>query len=299
MTAPPALRPVPTLPAAVWTAREAAHAERADALTRAHRERRAEHRRHPVEDFLYTYYPTKPGQLRVWHPGVSVALEGAAEHARRRWYTSRRDGSVTLDVPGFLADRGDAVGYIHHLVRATRARPARLSCFGLHEWAMVYRAEQQEVRHPVPLRLGAEGTDEVVRSHPLRCTHFDAFRFFTDEAEPRNELRLTRADQPELEQPGCLHAGMDVYKWASKLGPAVPGELLLDAFELARDIRELDMRASPYDLTAWGYTPVPIETAEGKATYVAAQREFAERANSLRDRLLAVTATLTACMPPE
>ena len=29
----------------------------------------------------------------------------------------------------------------------------------------------------------------------------------------------------------------------------VPGELMLDAFELARDIRELDMRASPYDLT--------------------------------------------------
>ena len=41
---------------------------------------------------------------------------------------------------------------------------------------------------------------------------------------------------------------MDVYKWAVKLGPLVPGELLLDAFELAREIRRLDMEAAPYDL---------------------------------------------------
>src|SRR5699024_9883355 len=159
-------------------------------------------------------------------------------------------------------------------LRGTLGRPGRFNCFGLHEWAMVYRA--QEVRHSqVPLRLGQEGTDEVVRSHPLRCTHFDAFRFFTDEAAPRNERRLDRASQMDLEQPGCLHANMDTYKLALKLGPAVPGELLLDTFELARDIRELDMRASPYDLREWGYQPVPIETAAGKATYVAAQREFA------------------------
>ncbi|WP_159623158.1 3-methyladenine DNA glycosylase [Ruania rhizosphaerae] len=275
---------------AQWQPRAQAHAERADALTREYRERRQARQRHPVEDFLFTYYPTKPAQLRVWHPGTGRALVEAPEHARRRWYSSQ-EGVVSLDEPGFLAERGDAVRFVHDLVSRTRARPARLSCFGLHEWAMVYRTE--DVRHAqVPLRLGAAGTDEVVRSHPLRCTHFDAFRFFTDPAIPRNERELTRADQPALEQPGCLHAGMDVYKWAMKLGPAVPGELLLDAFELARDIRALDMRASPYDLRDWGYEPVPIETADGKATYVAAQREFAERANGLRDRVLEVTSSL-------
>jgi hypothetical protein len=81
---------------------------------------------------------------------------------------------------------------------------------------------------------------------------------------------------------------MDLYKWAVKSGPIVPGELLLDAFTLARDIRELDMRASPYELTAWGYDPVPIETPEGKADYVRAQRGFAERAGVVRERLLAI-----------
>ena len=90
-----------------------------------------------------------------------------------------------------------------------------------------------------------------------------------------------------MEQPGCLHAGMDVYKWAYKLMPAVPSELLLDCFELARSIRELDMRASPYDLSDLGYLPVPSSPA-GKAEYVAAQRRFAHDAQLLRGRMLEV-----------
>jgi hypothetical protein len=81
---------------------------------------------------------------------------------------------------------------------------------------------------------------------------------------------------------------MDLYKWAYKLLPAVPSELVVDAFVLARDVRELDMRASPYDLSALGYPPVPIETAEGKAEYVATQRVFAERGRAITARLLAV-----------
>src|SRR5664279_2710834 len=48
------------------------------------------------------------------------------------------------------------------------------------------------------------------------------------------------------------------------------------------------MRASPYDLSALGYRPVAIETAEGKAEYVAAQREFGRAAQLLRERLPAV-----------
>ncbi len=79
---------------------------------------------------------------------------------------------------------------------------------------------------------------------------------------------------------------MDLYKWAHKLVPAVSSELVLDCFELARDIRTLDMRAAPYDLRELGYEPVPIETAEGKAAYVAEQRAFAQRGQVLRERLI-------------
>jgi len=94
------------------------------------------------------------------------------------------------------------------------------------------------------------------------------------------------------EQPGCLHAGMDLYKWAGKLGPLIPGELLLDCFELARDIREVDMRASPYDVSAYRaadgepLAPIAIETPGGKREYVTLQRAFTRRANALRRRLL-------------
>jgi hypothetical protein len=51
---------------------------------------------------------------------------------------------------------------------------------------------------------------------------------------------------------------MDLYKWAYKLVPLVPAELVADCFALARDVRVLDMRASPYDLAALGYHPVVV-----------------------------------------
>jgi hypothetical protein len=279
---------VTLLPLTEWQALERAHRERADALTAGHRDRAARGERHPVEDFLFTYYSYKPAVLRRWHPGAGVELADAVstERAAWRWYApGEAPGALTVDVAAFRDDKRELVTTIERLLRATAQRPAAFGCFGLHEWAMVYR--QGEHRHPVPLRLGQQATDEIVEAHDLRCTHFDAFRFFTDDAVPRNRTALSRESQPAVEQPGCLHANMDVYKWAVKLGPLTPGDLLLDAFELARDIRYLDMQASPYDMRAWAGDPVQIETPEGKAEYVRRQREFADRAQALRARLLA------------
>lgn len=274
-----------SLPRTDWLERESAHQARADALTAEHRRRAARGEKHPVWDFLFTYYSYKPAQLRRWHPGAGVELEQAPERLSWRWYSPgvTRDGA-TPDAAVFAHEKADLAGLIERMLRRTASRPGQFGCFGLHEWAMVYRADEH--RHAVPLRLGQAGTDLVVESHDLRCTHFDAFRFFTPEAVPRNRTELTRDDQPLFEQPGCLHAGMDLYKWAVKLGPLVPGELLLHAFELARDIRLLDMQAAPYDLAPWGIVPVPIETAEGKAEYVRQQRVFAERGARLRSELL-------------
>ncbi|MGW8437341.1 3-methyladenine DNA glycosylase [Nocardiopsis sp. NPDC055879] len=270
------------------------HAERVDALTADHLRRRREGEPHPVEDFLFTYYNLKPARLRRWHPGVGTALagEGARERLSERFYTELDGGGVGLDVPAFLAAR-PVLDFVERLLSAVASRPAHLGCFGLHEWAMVYRTS--EVRHGrVPLRLGNEGTDRVVESHRIQCSHFDAFRFFTEPARPRNALSPTRETQVDLDQPGCLHANMDLYKWAYKLTPAVPSELIVDCFELSREIRTLDMRASPYDLREWGYEPVRIETAEGKASYMEHQRDFAERGAVLRERLLTVCRRLRA-----
>lgn len=279
--------PLPTLPSTQWRSRAEAHAERADALTAGHRTRASRGEKHPIEDFLFTYYAYSPSVLRRWHPGAGVELLDAAGDARAswRWYApGSTPGSLVVDRAAMETEKAPLLATIERILRSTAARPGRFGCFGLHEWAMVYR--QRDHRHDVPLRLGQAATDAVVEAGELRCTHIDAFRFFTPEAVPLNRFAPTRQTQPELEQPGCLHAGMDVYKWAMKLGPLVPGELLLDAFELARDIRLLDMQASPYDMRPWGAEPVRIETPDGKAEYVRRQRAFAERSNALRGRLL-------------
>ncbi|MFD4071533.1 3-methyladenine DNA glycosylase [Nocardia ignorata] len=280
------------LPEAEWQAAASAHRERLDRLVGPYLERRAAGTTHPVIDFLFTYYGNKPAQLRRWHPGFGIGLRGAREYAGARGYHRLGDDVFTAD-PAYLVKRRETVEFVGRLLTATAARPAQLSCFGLHEWAMVYRTD--EVRHQqVPLRLGHAGTDAVVESMSLRCTHFDAFRFFTPDAVGRNSEPLTRADQVHREQPGCLHANMDLYKWGFKLAPLIPSDLLLDCFELACTARELDMRASPYDLREFGYEPVRVETPNGRAEYVRAQAAVAESADSLRTRFRDACTELSA-----
>lgn len=287
---------VERLPVEVWRAREQAHADRADALTAGHRERAARHEKHPVVDFLFTYYRLRPGLLRRWHPGPGVALVGDDPAVRGSWRHYRcTDGAVSLDVDAFVAARGAAVAHVRRLLAATASRPAALGCFGMHEWAMVHGLGADDVRHAGwPLRSSPAETDAVVEAQRLRCTHYDAVRFFTPSAAPRNELDPRPDDRVAFEQPGCLHASMDLYKWCVKLGPAAPGDLTLDAFELALAARELDMAASPYDVSGLGYEPVPVETPAGRAEYVSRQRALAERAAPLRARIVGVCDELLA-----
>lgn len=268
-----------------WTERAAAHRARVDAFTAEHRSRARRGEAHPVWDFLFTYYSLRPRQLRVWHPGYGGVLSGAgsSEYLGRAGYIST-PGGVTVG-PEYLRSKTPTVRFIAGLLAATASRAPRFGCFGMHEWAMVYRSGA--VRHAgVPLRLGAAGTDDVVESMPLRCSHFDAFRFFTAPAVRRNELRLSRAGQVAAEQPGCLHANMDLYKWCYKLGPLVESGLVMDCLELAAEARRLDMQASPYDLHEYGFEPVPVEEPAGRAEYVRRQGALAERAAPLRTALL-------------
>ncbi|MBC3185596.1 3-methyladenine DNA glycosylase [Corynebacterium sp. zg-331] len=266
-----------------WMAEMAAHERRADALTAEHRRRRQRQEKHPVFDFLFDYYQVRPGQLRRWHPGVGTMLRGPAPHAQ--WRDYHGEDPVGVDVAGFLHRRGEGVAAIGELLVRTERRPARFDCFGLHEWAMVYHGTP---RHNLPLRLGTEATNRVVEDHQLRCTHYDAFRFFTPPARPLNLTVLSRADQIRHDQGGCVHATMDLYKWAHKLGPLVPGQLLLDSFTLARRARILDMEASPYDVRGLGFGVVAIETAEGKTEYVRRQRELSRSAQPIREALVEI-----------
>ena len=63
-----------------------AHAARIDAHVVPHLSRRAGGVKHPVHDFLFTYYSQRPAQLRRWHPGFGVGLEDADAYASLKGY---------------------------------------------------------------------------------------------------------------------------------------------------------------------------------------------------------------------
>lgn len=289
--------PAPTLLSEPeWLERRRAHEARVRVWTDPHQARAGRGEKHPVEDFLWEYYSFRPAWLRRWHPGPDVVLLGEAAREFLRWPEyHERDGGVALNPAAFDPRRREFLVWLAAFLRNTQERAPAFGCFGLHEWAMVYRLAPHEIRHTqLPLRLGADETARVVESLPVRCSHFDAFRFFTPAARPLNRLQPERVTTPQLEQRGCLHANMDLYKWAYKLAPFTPGELMADCFEFARAIREIDMRASPYDCTSLGLAPIAIEAAEGRADYERHQRDFAERSVPLRARLLALVDRLLA-----
>ena len=279
-----------------WQERRRAHEARVRQWTDPRQARAARGEKHPVEDFLWEYYRFRPSWLLRWHPGPDVVLLGAAARGFLRWPEYHRTGGgVALNPAAFPAGRREFLAWLLNLLQLTLERAPALGCFGLHEWAMVYRQPPEQVRHHAwPLRFPPEELARIVESLPVCCTHFDAFRHFTPAAMPLNRLQPTRFEAPQSEQRGCLHANMDLYKWAFKLAPFSPAELVADCFALARDIREIDMRASPYDLRRLGYAPIAIETPGGRAEYETLQRVFAERSQPLRRRQLALCERLRA-----
>jgi len=279
-----------------WLSRQRAHERRVRKWTDPHQTRTARGQKHPVYDFLFTYYSYRPALFRRWHPGPAVVLCGPESEEFLRWpeYQCTPEG-VTVDRSRLREHRRESVRFIRVLLAAMQQRPAFYGCYGMHEWAMVYRQTPEEIRHNAyPLRFPQDEISKVVASNSICCTHFDAFRFFTPPARPLNRNLLSRSTTLEFEQRGCLHANMDLYKWAYKLTPFTPGELIADCFELARDIREVDMRASPYDLRSLGFIPVAVETVEGRAEYERHQREFAERSVPLRAQLIEICDWLVA-----
>ncbi|PHX71799.1 MAG: 3-methyladenine DNA glycosylase [Opitutia bacterium] len=303
-----------------WQARAAAHDARVRVWTDAQQARASRGEKHPVFDFLFSYYSFRPAWLRRWHPGPDIALTGETARAYLRWSEYRKiesgrdvppvnspasrnhapDARASPNPPAVAlaplpSSRRQYVIWLRALLLATQSRPAFFGCYGLHEWAMVYRQTPDEVRHNAhPLRFAPDPLARIVEAAPITCSHFDAFRFFTPPARPLNKLTPARETVPQFEQSGCLHANMDLYKWSFKLAPFAPSELIADCFALARDIREVDMRASPYDLRALGFAPITIETAAGRADYEAHQRTFTTRAEPLRTRLLTLCERLLA-----
>jgi hypothetical protein len=280
-----------------WQATRRHHQDLVSTWTAPRLARRARGERHPVDDFLWEYYPIRPAQLMRWSPGLGVALADAQdEFDGQPGFTQTPDG-LAVD-PTLLPQQLKMAARIAPLVTATAQRPPRYGCFALHEWAMVYGLSQEQVRHQAwQLRLDPQEVKAVVDDIGLRCTHFDAFRFYTDESRPLNPLQLTRETQLDNEQPGCLHANMDLYKWAWQLFPLTSSDLVRATREFAVDIRRLDMQAAPYDLRALGVEPIKVENADGRTEFAGQQKVFAERGAQLREEVRAVATAALQCQP--
>ena len=285
----PCVTDLPTLPQAHWQHLAGHYVMQVRQWTLPFRQRRKKGKSHPVDDFLFVYYRYSSGQLENWHPGFDRRLvcPGGVPNAFSKHPYNVSDSIVYLD-PTLVDEKvKQRLLWTADLLRQTETRKGNFSCLGLHEWAMVYRGN--EVRHEktTPLRLSQQEIDRIVESRPLTCTHFDAFRFYDLNAKPLNRHQPTLESRPELEQPACIHANMDLYKWAFKSMPWIGSDLLLRCFRLALFAREIDMRASPYDLSSYGdYEPIFIETARGRAQYEQLQREIADRAAPLRRELI-------------
>ena len=178
----------------------------------AYRTRRKRGQSHPVHDFLFEYYQFNRRSVSNWHPPLGVYLIGqaAGRFLQNKYFTANEHG-VFLD-PSLITDKVlSRVHWIKRLMEAAQSRNSQINCYGLHEWAMVYKTD--EIRHQsTPLRLSTKKIAQTVESSTLRCTHYDAYRFFTDSAQPRNVLALDSEQRKQNEQFGCVHFNMDLFK---------------------------------------------------------------------------------------
>lgn len=263
-------------------------------------DRRSRNARHPVHDFLFTYYSFSPAKLKQWLPPLAVAIEVTEDdlpalRAPAKSTLHYRNGIAALGVEGIVPGLRDLARWIAQMCENVLNRAPRFRCYGLHEWAMVYGQSAEQVRHQgYELRMPPQDLARFVQSQPICCSHYDAFRFFTPASRPMNLLQPTLEMRLENEQGACLHANMDLYKWASKLWPWVGSDIVGMAFALAVEGRDLDMRASPYDLSHLGFEPVPIETAAGREQYEAEQRALAEKAVPVREALRSMAMKISA-----
>lgn len=288
-----------SIPIDIWTSRAKKHTTLVSPLTDAFLKRRELGLTHAIHDFLFTYYSCSPLKLKQWVPSfeevlvVSPQIRNQYPWLSDYWFRIDDDG-LSLNRERLHANMRSLAAFTANLCDNILERPPRFGCFGLHEWAMVYKLSPEDLRHKGHnLRLSSEDLALFVESQTISCSHYDAYRFFTKEARPLNILNPTLETRLQMEQGGCLHANMDLYKWASKLWPWIGSDFLAKCFFLALEGRELDMRASPYDLKDEGYSPICIETEEGRKLYQREQQLLTERATSLRIELSAFCKRLT------
>lgn len=279
-----------------WTLRAKTHKDLVSPVADAFLKRRRLGQKHPVFDFLFTYYNFSPTKLKQWVPSFEETLiaddKGEFVCFSDYWF-EQHQCTLRLNPQRLKSQTLDLVIFIEELCNSILKKTARFGCFGLHEWAMVYRLSHEQLRHAdYRLRLSSDELARFVESQNLCCTHYDAYRFFTSQAQPLNLFKPSLQNRIQNEQAGCLHANMDIYKWAAKLWPWIGSDFIAKAFLLALEGREIDMRASPYDLQEQGYAPIRVETESGRKEYQELQQQYTQRALGFRQELAAFCSRL-------
>ena len=279
------IKKIHLIPEKRWLEEKKAHEQRVDELLKDYLEARSRQEKNPVMDFLFEYYAFRPSGLRRWSPGMGVHL--AYSDSNQLPEVSELtidDRSAFVDPTLFPDKRISSLKWMIQMLENTQNSRPSFGCFGMHEWAMVYKTE--DPRHKqLPMRMEPDQLAEFVESRPLLCTHFDAFRFFTEPAKPMNRFELSREKFHQTEQPGCIHSNMDLYKWAFKMYPWISSAIILDAFELAVEARHIDMQASPYDLREQGLEPIKIETEAGRKEYKQKQEMIFQKGLPVRQQI--------------
>lgn len=240
-----------------------------------------------------------------------ILLEGASEDdfestLHMRGAMMHEDGIVYS--PSSFFGRGEAnrkeeatraaSAYLwyHDVISQTLQAEPVLYCHGLHEFAMQYQPEgappppSAKYQSHLPLRVSRQTINQAVERKGVHCTHLDALKYFAEAANPLNHYgsysTLSRKHQLRLEQPACVHAQMDLIKMSLRLQPFVGADLVRECLQVALAARRLDVAASPYDATAYGLSPVPVETPQGRADYRQIQTNHMRQAEPVRQRLL-------------
>lgn len=269
-----------------WLQEKEVHEKRVDELLNDYLAARSRQEKNPVMDFLFEYYAFRPSAMRRWSPGIGIEITyNEAQNLPEVSELKVEDEYAFIDPSLFPEKRISSLKWMLMMLEKTQQRRPSFGCFGMHEWAMVYKTDHP--RHDqLPLRMEPDQLADFVESRPLVCTHFDAYRFFTKPAKPMNKFELSRDKFHETEQPGCIHSNMDLYKWAFKMYPWIPSSLILDAFQLAVEARYIDMQASPYDLKDHGLEPIKIETEAGRQVYKEKQEMIFEKGKPVRQQII-------------
>jgi hypothetical protein len=193
---------------------------------------------HPIYNFIFVYFFFNQKILFQYSPGMNTTIELDQDYDKLFSLNLAPElqpieaQSKTLAIS--FSEKKISKKFLQRTLQILKSVQSKLPsfwCFGLHEWAMQYHSSQlapspstkSSSFQSLPLRVSPEQIESLINPPSsaiqppiprLRCTHFDAIRFFTPSSLPLNVISPTptRNTVDQFDQPGCIHVNMDLFK---------------------------------------------------------------------------------------